>query len=178
MLPTGIIIVMVSFIGLMGVDGLNSYLSLFPNMPHLYAPRNWLRAGSGSLNGIALSMIVFPVFNYTLWRRTDPGTPLKNGWELLPVLAVDAGAVALVQSEPAWLLYPIALLTVGCVVWMLTMVNTMILAIMFRYDSQAESWRDAALPILGGLAVALVELTTMGTIRYLITGTLGWPLAV
>jgi len=32
-------------------------------------------------------------------------------------------------------------------------------------------------PLLGGLTVTLLELTTMGTFRYLLTGTLGWPLA-
>ena len=30
--------------------------------------------------------------------------------------------------------------------------------------------------MLAGLMAALVELTAMGTMRYLLTGTLGWPL--
>lgn len=177
MLPTGLVVVMASFIVIMGLDGLNSYLSLFPNMPYLYTPQNWLRAATGSLNGLALSMIVWPVFNYTLWRHPQAVQPLRNARELLAVLAVDAAAVWLVQSEPAWLLYPMALLGAGGVLWMLTLVNTMLLLILFHRDSQAETWREAVGTLLGGLAVTLVELTIMGTLRYALTGGLDWPLA-
>jgi hypothetical protein len=45
-----------------------------------------------------------------------------------------------------------------------------------RKDSQAATWRDAAPWVLAGLMVTLVELTAMGSARYLLTGTLGWPL--
>jgi uncharacterized membrane protein len=177
MLRTGWIVLMVSFIGIMGVDGLNSYLSLFPSMPHLYEPQNWLRALTGSLNGIALTMIVWPVFNFTLWKRPQPARPFRNGWELAGILLVDLGVVTIVQAEPAWLLYPMALLSAGGVLWMLALVNTMILLILFRLDSQAETWRDAVPPLLGGLTVTLLELTAIGTLRYLLTGTMSWPLA-
>lgn len=176
MLHMGMVLIMVSFIGAMAVDGTNSYLSLFGTLPHPYTPHNWLRAATGSLNGIALSMIVFPVFNYTLRKRTQPIPPLRNVWELLPLLVVDAAAIALVQSQPAWLLYPLAILTTAGVLWMLTLVNTMILLLVFHQDSQAESWRGFLLPLTGGLVVTLIELTAMGALRYIVTGTLGWPL--
>jgi uncharacterized membrane protein len=176
MLPTWMIVVMVSFIGIMGIDGLNSYFSLFPGLPQLYTPQNWLRAATGSLNGMALSMIVLPVFNYTLWKDPQPARPLSSAWELLGMVAVDAVVVAVVQSQPSWLLYPVALLSAAGVLWMLTLVNTMILLILFRQDSRAQTWRDALFPMLGGLTVALLELTTMGVLRYLVTGTMSWPL--
>ena len=176
MLSPAMIVVMVLFIGTMGVDGLNSYLSLLGNMPTLYTPRNWLRAATGSLNGLALSMIVWPIFNLTLWASPHAVRPLKNAWELLGVVAVDAGAIAVAQAQPAPLLYPLALISTGGVLWMLTLVNTMILLILFRKDSQAERWHDAVLPLLSGLVATLFELTAMGTFRYLITGSMGWPL--
>ena len=176
MLSTRMIVVMVSFIAIMGIDGLNSYLSLFGTMPTLYAPQNWLRAATGSLNGIALSMIVWPVFNLTLWRHPQPVRPLQNARELLGVLVADALIIAVVSSEPAWLRYPVALLGVAGVLWMLTLVNSMILLILTRRESQAEIWRDALVPLSGGLIATLIELTAMGAFRYLLTGTLGWPL--
>jgi len=176
MLSSGMIVVMVLFIGAMGLDGLNSYLYLLGNMPTLYTPQNWLRAATGSLNGLALSMIVWPIFNFTLWKDAQPVRPLKNAWELLGMVAVDAGVIAVVQAQPDWLLYPLSLVSTGGVLWMLTLVNTMILLILIRQDSQAETWRDAALPLLGGLCVTLIELTAMGTFRYLVTGTMEWPL--
>jgi uncharacterized membrane protein len=176
MLSAGMIMLMVAFIGVMGVDGLNSYLSMFDTLPHLYTPHNWLRAATGCLHGIALSMIVIPVFNYTLWKQTQPVRPLVKPWELPAILAVAAAAIVIVQTEHPWLLYPVALLTVAGVLGTLTVVNTMILLIVIHHDSQAEMWRDAAVPLLYGLTITLLELTAMGVLRYVLTGTVGWPL--
>jgi uncharacterized membrane protein len=169
---------MALFICIMGIDGLNSYLSLFPGLPTLYTPQNWLRAATGSLNGIALSTIVLPVFNFTLWKRPLSARPLSNFWELGAILLATAATVAAVQAEPSWLLYPMTVLSAGGVLWMLALVNTMILLILFRQENQAQTWRKAALPLLGGLAATLMELTTMGILRYALTGTLSWPLAL
>jgi uncharacterized membrane protein len=178
MLSRGMLVVMVLFIVVMGVDGLNSYLSLFEHAPVLYIPQNWLRAATGSLNGIALSAIVLPVFNFTLWRRPMPIRPLRNVWELVAILSVTAVAIAAVQSELSWLLYPTALISVAGVLWMLTLVNTMILLIVFRQENQVETWREAAAPLLSGLTATLLELTMMGVLRYALTGTMSWPLAL
>ncbi|MBN1581774.1 MAG: DUF2085 domain-containing protein [Anaerolineae bacterium] len=176
MLSTGMIMIMVAFIGLMGIDGLNSYLSLWGNLPTLYAPQNWLRATTGSLNGIALSMIVWPIFNFTLWKNPLPIRPLNTVWELLVIVIVAGVVVLIVQSEPGWLLYPVALISTAGILWMLSIVNTMILLILFRRDSLAEHSRDTVIPLLSGLIVTLFELTLMGVFRYWVTGTMAWPL--
>jgi hypothetical protein len=175
MLSGPLIVVAVSFIAIMGLDGLNSYLTLFPGTPHLYTPQNWLRAATGSLNGIALSVIVLPVFNYTLWKSPQPIRPIQNAWELMGMVAFAGAAVGVIQLEPGWLLYPLALLSAGGVLWMLTLVNTMILLLLLRHDSRAETWREAILPVLAGLTATLLELTTMGLLRFAVTGTMGWP---
>jgi uncharacterized membrane protein len=176
MLSTWMIVIMVGFIGLMGIDGLNSYLSLWGTLPTLYTPQNWLRAATGSLNGIALTMIVWPIFNFTLWKSPPAIRPLKNVWELLAIVTVVGAVVTSVQTEPGWLLYPVALISTAGVLWMLTIVNSMILLILFRRDSLAESWRDVVIPLLSGLIATLLELTIMGSLRYWVTGTMEWPL--
>jgi uncharacterized membrane protein len=177
MLPTWMMVVAVGFIGIMGIDGINSYLYLLRGQPFLYLPQNWLRAATGSLNGIALALIVTPIFNFTLWKDPPQERPVKSVWELLGILAAAAAVVAVVQAEPGWLLYPVSLLTTAGVLWMLTLVNTMILLILFRQDSQSQTWRDALASLLPGLIATLIELTFMGTFRYFLTGTLGWPLS-
>jgi len=176
MLSPPMIILVVSFILIMGVDGLNSYIALLGYKPPLYTPQNWLRAATGSLNGIALSMIVWPVFNSTLWKTTEPEPPLKNVWELLGIVLVAQGLVYVVQLEPGWLLYPLALISAGMVLGMLSLVNAMIVLILFHQECRAETWRDAILPLLSGLGLSLLELTAMGVFRYAMTGTLEWPL--
>jgi uncharacterized membrane protein len=178
MLSTGMIVVLVGFIAIMGVDGLNSYIYLITGRAVLYTPQNWLRAATGLLNGIALALIVVPIFNFTLYKYPQPERPLRSGWDLLGIVAAGAVLVVVVQAQPSWLLYPVSLLTTAGVLWMLTLVNTMILLILFRRDSQADTRRAALSALLCGLAATLLELTVMGTFRYLVTGTMGWPLAV
>jgi uncharacterized membrane protein len=175
LLSRGMLILMGTFILAMAVDGGNSYLVLLGRAPLLYAPRNWMRTATGTLNGIALSLIVLPVFNFTLWKDPYPIRPLRNVWELLPMLAVGALAIALLQAGVSWLFYPVALISTGGVLCMLTMVNTMILLIVARQDGRATSRKQAVLPMLGGLTMTLIELTAIGVIRFFLTGTLTWP---
>lgn len=170
LLSPGMLILMGVFILTMAVDGGNSYLVLLGRPPLLYTPRNWIRTATGTLNGIALSMIVLPVFNFTLWREPQPVRPLLKAWELLPMLAFGALMVTLLQFGPSWMFYPIALISTGSVLGMLTMVNTMILLILARQEAQATKWKEAVQPLLGGLATTLIELTAIGVLRYLLTG--------
>jgi uncharacterized membrane protein len=177
LLSKGMLVLMGVFILALAVDGGNSYLVLLGRPPLLYTPRNWLRAATGTLNGIALSLIVLPVFNYTLWKNPHPIRPLRTAWELVPMLVVGAGLIGLLQIGPAWLLYPMALISTAGVLLMLTLVNTMILLIVAQRDGQATSWKQAWFPLLGGLTTTLIELTAVGAVRYLLTGSMSWPAA-
>jgi len=174
--PPAVLIVAVGFIVLMGVDGVNSYLNFFPNAPHLYTPRNWLRLATGTLNGLALSMIVLPVFNFTLWKRGSPERAIRGFKELGMILVVATMMVYVVQRRIAILLYPVALLSTLSVLMTLTLVNTMIVLIIIRREAMAETWRDAVLPLALGLVCALMEITVLNLFRYLLTGSLTMPL--
>ena len=137
--PTKVIILLVGFIASMGMDGLNSYLSFFPNAPHLYEPSNLLRVTTGTLNGLALSIIVLPVFNFTLWREINPRRSVRNFRELAVVVALAAVMVLIVQAEIDFLLYPLAIVSTLGVLIMLTAVNTMIILIVTRRENMAET---------------------------------------
>ena len=63
--PAPIVGLLVGFIFLMAADGVNSYLSLLLGRDLLYQPHNILRLATGTLHGLALSIIVFPIFNFT-----------------------------------------------------------------------------------------------------------------
>ena len=173
--PTRVIVLLVGFVASMGVDGLNSYLSFFPNVPHLYEPSNPLRLITGTLNGLALSIIVLPVFNFTLWRQTSPRRSVRTFRELAVAVALAAVIVLVVQAELDFLLYPLAIASTLGVVVMLTAVNTMIVLIVTRRESMAETWRDALLPLSLGLLATLAEIAAMDLFRLVLTQQLGLP---
>ena len=63
-----------------GVDGSNSFLYLLKQtsggvldkIPNLYIPNNTLRLFTGSGMGIALASILYPAFNQSVWKLSDP----------------------------------------------------------------------------------------------------------
>ncbi|MBC7249201.1 MAG: DUF2085 domain-containing protein [Anaerolineae bacterium] len=173
--PTPVLVAAVAFIAIMGVDGVNSYLHFFPTAPHLYTPRNWLRLATGTLNGLAMSIIVLPVFNYTLWRKVTRQRVIRGLGELGVLLTIAAVMVYIVQLQPAFLLYPVALLSTLSVLMMLTLVNTMIVLVIIRREAVAETWRDAVLPLALGLVSSLAEISVLNLLRYLVTGSLVMP---
>lgn len=173
--PTAVTLTLVGFIALMGVDGVNSYLTFFPGVPHLYEPQNWLRLTTGTLNGLALSAIVYPVLNYSLWRDAVQISSVRGFKELALMVAAGGVIVALTVLELPPLLYPLATLSTLGVLLMLGALNTMIVLVVARREGVALSWREVALPATVGLALAFAEIGGMDTLRVIITRAAGLP---
>ncbi|MGQ0604182.1 MAG: DUF2085 domain-containing protein [Anaerolineales bacterium] len=167
---TPVLIALVGFIGAMGVDGANSYASLFPNLPHLYEPQNWLRMVTGTFNGLAVGALIYPVFNQTLWRDWQPRAIVGSFRELAVLVAVGVAIVAATLTENPMVLYPLALLSAAGVVALLTMLYTVGLLILTRRENRAGSWRTAALPLLMGLTLALLQIAVIDAGRFWLFG--------
>jgi uncharacterized membrane protein len=166
---------MVLFIALWAFDGLNSYLTFFPGVPHLYEPQNWLRMTTGLLNGLALITLVWPIFNFTLWREPSQQAVLDSAWQFLAILPVAAVLVFLVNLGIGALLYPLAILSSAGVLLMLTMINTMIAAVVLGREGFARNWLQALVPLTVGLGLAILQMAAMILLRAYLTTTLGLP---
>ncbi len=173
--PVAVLIALASFVAVMGIDGVNSYLTLFPGAPHLYEPQNWLRLATGTLEGIALACVTLPIFNQTVWADARGEPSVRDMSELGVMAIVGAGLAGLVLAGPPALLYPLALLSSGSVLWMLTLINSVLFTIITRQENRALAWRAAAPLLLAGLAVSLVELSAVDFGRAYITRLWGLP---
>ena len=60
------------------IDGLNSYLTFFPGVPHLYAPNNTLRLLTGTGLGLGIGVMVVPGFNQAVWTHVDGSRSLTS----------------------------------------------------------------------------------------------------
>ena len=170
------LLILVFFIGFWAFDGLNSYMTFFPGAPNLYEPQNWLRLTTGMLNGLALIIIVFPIFSYTLWRDTTRDRVIKSVWELLAILPVLALLIWIIQAEISHLLYPLAFLSSLGVLMMLTLINSMIATVVLGREGQARTWPQALVPLLIGAALAILQLSAMVLLRAYLTAELGLPI--
>jgi hypothetical protein len=173
--PVTVLVVLVLFVAVMGFDGVNSYLTLVPGMPHLYEPQNWLRLTTGTLEGIALAGVVLPVFNQTMWFNATDERSLRDLRELGLIALAGVVVIGIMLAEPPALLYPLAILSSGSVLWMLTLINSVLVTVFARRENRAITWRDAAPLMLVGLAMTLIELSTIDLGRAYLTRLLGLP---
>ncbi len=174
--PTAILVTLVTFILIMGFDGVNSYLSFFPKVPRLYEPQNWLRLTTGTLHGLAISIIVYPVVNGGLWHasyvRHEP--VIKNFKQLSPfllgaILVILLTLAAVYLWPSAFWLYTLTLLSAAGVLLMIGMIITMLVVTLFRREGLAHIWRDLAGPATIGLALTLLMIGGMDWVRLTLT---------
>ncbi len=169
--PVRVLIMLAVFVGLMGLDGINSFLYLFPGYSGPYEPQNWLRLITGSLAGIAMINLIYPVFHTSVWARPDPRRTLHSLWELTGMAAVVVLVDALVITENPTLLLIFGLVSTVGPVLILTLSWSVLFLSMARRENSAHTRRDLIIPLLAGLALAFLMLGAIDGGRYLLTGT-------
>jgi uncharacterized membrane protein len=174
--PRPILVILAGFTLLWAADGTNSYLALIHG-PHLYEPQNWLRLTTGTLNGLTMSALVVPVFNFTLWRHPTTERTIRNLGDLGVLVLLEAGLIGLTGvltrlTRWSFLLYPLALLSALGVLALLTVVNSMLVLMIVRRENVVDTWREAGIPLLAGFVASLIQVGAIDIVRYILTGTL------
>ena len=163
-----------------GLDGSNSYLYLlkqtspdaFSSIPNLYIPNATLRLLTGSGMGIALASILFPAFNQTVWRTSNPERALD--WKKLAALVGIVAVIdLLILTENPLVLYPVAILSTLGVLTLLTLVFTMTWLMIMRQENAFQQLREMWMPFLAGLTLALLMISAIDLLRFTLTGTWG-----
>ncbi len=166
---TAIIAVLIGFITIMGIDGINSTISIIPGAPQLYHTTNVHRIVTGSLFGLAMCMLFFPVFSTAMWRQPSGDRSVKS-WRELIVLILAAFAVdAVVLTQADWLFYPITILSLVGPLLLLSFMGAIIALTMRNMVNSVERWRQLAAPLFAGLALGLTLITIMDVFRASVT---------
>lgn len=150
------------------VDGLNSYVNYITGQVMLYPPSNPLRLMAGMGNGLFLSTLTYPIFNFTLWSAPQRQRVL-SGWEELSAMLLQVVVLGgLLLRDSKVLLWPVTLLSLLGVATILTIVNSMIVLLLLRREGVARDWREALLPLGLGLLLSFAEVGGMAMLRYLL----------
>jgi uncharacterized membrane protein len=152
-------------------DGVNSFLSSIPGLPHLYPPQNILRLITGTLMGITLGSIIFVMFNAVVWRNVDHAPILATPRELLALLGLGTLLVLAVQSGWGIFLYPLTLASLAAILTLNSALMTAFAASIMA--PLAHSWREASRPLAFGILVALFLLDSIAASRLLLGAWLG-----
>jgi len=163
------------FLAAWAVDGFNSFLTFFPGVPHLYEPHNLLRLATGTVEGLAIAALALPAFNRSFWAEPLPMRSIGSWQDIAWMLAGGALVAGLVSSDLPFLLYPLAILSGIAVVLLLGVVNSVFVLLILRRDGRMTGWRQAALPLLLGLSLAMIELAVVGLARAALESWAGSP---
>lgn len=169
--PVPIILVLIGFVALLGVDGVNSYLTFFPGYQPIYPPSNPLRLVTGLLTGIAVAHLIVPFFNSTLWAQPQPTRSLDGLRDLLAVCGVAGGVALLVLSGRPLILWTLGILSSLSVVGLLSAIGAALFVSVVRRERQAHTWRDLIVPFLVGFTLAMLQLGAITIVRFSLTGT-------
>jgi uncharacterized membrane protein len=172
-----ILFVLLFFIIVFVIDGLNSYFTLFSTASLLYEPQHWLRLFSGSGMGLALSIILLPTFNRTVWKDYVSESYFPRFWIFLFLLLIVLILNLILHMEVPAVLQTGAILSAVSVILILTMVYTMLLLIITHEENKSVSISSLLKPGFIGLCVAFFQIVFLDLLRYLATGTWdGFPL--
>lgn len=174
--PARVLAVLGLFFAFWAIDGVNSYFQYVTGHVGLYAPSNFLRLTAGMVNGLSLSLLLLPMFNFTLWREPDERCVMNDLGELVRMLLQVIAFVVLAQANIGVLLYPLLFLNPLSVLLMLTIVNSIIVIILLRRENYTERWRQAVLPLSLGLLLSVAEVGGIATLRYLLAPRLPPPI--
>jgi uncharacterized membrane protein len=179
--PRMVIAILVLFGLAFAVDGANSYLYLMKSVsgsrlgfiPNLYVPNNTLRLFTGSGTGLGMAVAVFVSLNQTLWKDWDNKQVLGKPRDFLILTVLMLLADVLVLPEWDWVLYPLAFISAGGVLLLLTLVYAMLWTMLMHQENLYLHLREAWLPILAGLTIALLQITLIDVVRLWLTHTWG-----
>ncbi len=169
----GIIGVLVGFAILYGVDGFNSYLHLVPALTRfsIYQPNNILRLLTGTGLGLGISVMIYPAFNDTVWRRRD-SRPVLAGWlDFGGLILLGLSADVLILTENLLILYPFAIISALGVLLLLTLVYTMVILMLFKFENKIETIPQLTTSLMAGFMIALLQIAILDYLRFWMTGT-------
>lgn len=159
------------------LDGLNSYLSLFDFYTPLYPPHNTLRLLTGTLFGLGMIALVWPVFNALTWAAPERTAPLRTARELGALYMLAAGVDGLILAQWGAALRVVGILTAGGVVLMFTLIGAVLFLTVTRRENTLHTRHDLLVPALAGVAFAFTVIGGIDFLRYQLTGTWdGFPL--
>lgn len=166
---TAITVVLVAFMTIMIIDGVNSTISIIPSAPQLYHTTNIHRIITGTLFGLALSMLFIPIFNTAIWTRPSGDRTIKNWRELISLIVAALVIDAVVLTQADWLLYPITIISIVGPLFLLGFMGAVIVLTMRNLANAISRWKQMVVPLMGGVALGLVLITLMDIFRASLT---------
>jgi uncharacterized membrane protein len=155
--PASVTVILVLAACSMIADGVNSLLEN-QHLHAYYQDTNTLRVITGTLAGMALTILFVPLFNRLVWREPEPIAIAEDFVELSGYLGASLVVILALVRAPGLLYYPLSLLSIAGLLITLVMVNTCTYLVSLRRINTIADARALLLPALGALAFTCFEI--------------------
>lgn len=167
--PIKILVVLGIFFAAFAIDGVNSYLHLFPNMQGAYEPINYLRLLTGTGLGIGMGAVLMPVLHQSYWSHAYQD-PLIRGWRDFGLIILCALVTsALILTDNPLILYPLAVLSAFSVLLVLGLIYSMVWMMLFKKDNSFTHWKEIGGYVAAGFALAIFQILAIDLVRFYFT---------
>ncbi|PJF44958.1 MAG: hypothetical protein CUN55_01255 [Phototrophicales bacterium] len=166
--------VMLLFLIVFGVDGLNSYFHLFPNFEGgLYEPNNTLRVSTGFFVGLSMIHGLLPFWNASVWhpKVLDLRRAVNNLREFAMYIGVAIIVLLLILLNSPFIMLIVGFMSTIGVLLVLTLAMSSMFMNILRLDGSYTHWSQLWLPMLVGLTAAIILIGGIDALRYALTGT-------
>lgn len=170
--PGTVMIGLGGFFLLWAFDGTNSYLALL-GLPHLYEPRNLFRLITGSLQGVTLISVFWPLFVRGTWEQPRDERILTSWRDLGRVLPGVALVIVLVHFGGDRTRHALGLVSALGVLVLLSLVNSLLVRLMVRRGGRAPARLEVGAYLAAGLLLGLLEIGGMDALRASVVSAVG-----
>ena len=155
------------------LDGLNSVVHLYPGLERLslYQPDNMLRLLTGLGFGMVISVILYPLTGQTIWKESSPLPAIHGFRDWLILLGGAIGIALLIITGNPLLTYPLILVSTGSLMFLLTVLYSVIWILVRKRENSFSSWKDLIWWGIAGFSSALMQIALIDLVRFMLTGT-------
>jgi hypothetical protein len=120
--------------------------------------------------GLVIAAALYSAFNASVWRQADVRPAIEGLRKMGLIIGAALILDAVILTENPLLLYPLALISAGGVMVILTLVYTMLWLVILKRENRYNGIKELLIPLIGGLGLAIIQIGLLDWLRFLLTG--------
>jgi uncharacterized membrane protein len=146
-------------------DGVNSFIIALLNKNLIYETTNFTRLVTGFGMGLAMATVLMTLFNMTTWKE-GVAQPFLDHWQQIAGYALAASLTGyLLINSSAFFFKVFAYISIGAVLFIISMLYSIFWIILMRKENSFSSWRSLGVFLIAGFSTAMLQVTLLYWLR-------------
>jgi uncharacterized membrane protein len=152
------------------LDGVNSTLATFFPKYALYIPNNSLRFITGMGMGTAVGVLIWPIWNDTIWSDPQERPLFVHKLAFPGLLLLETAVTAAVLIRIDWLYYPVAVLSSLATPVLITSIYSLLWIVGLKRENRVHCWKELIRFVVLGAICMIVQVGLIDLLRFALLG--------